>query len=215
MLQIDMSASLRSTSGKGAMRRLRMDGNTPAVVYGGGGEAVKLQFDSKTLMAKLLKYYRRNTLVTLKIDGKSTKSVVIGEVQTHPVRDSLIHVDFCEIDLAKRRDFDVPVAYEGTAKGVDLGGVLMIHNTTVVIEGKPLDIPDECIVDIAELDIGDSIKCGTISLPDNVKMVTHPDIAIVAVVTPGAKETELEDEEEGEIVEGEGDESVEEAADDA
>ena len=213
MLQVDMSASLRSTSGKGAMRRLRMEGKTPAVVYGGGREAVALQFDSKTLMAKLLKFYRRNTLVTLKIDGESDKSVVIGEVQTHPVRDTLIHVDFCQIDLAEERAFDVPVVYEGSAIGVDLGGVLMVHHPTVVIEGKPLDIPDECILDITDLDIGDNIKCGVISIPENVKMVTSSDTVVVAVIAPGAQEAEIEDEEDGEVVEGEGAEGVEEETD--
>lgn len=213
MLQVDMSASFRSVSGKGAMRRLRMEGKTPAVVYGGGGESVALQLDSKVLMAKLLKFYRRNTLVTLKIDGEGDKSVIIGEVQTHPVRDTLIHVDFCEIDLAKRRAFDVPVVYEGTAKGVDLGGVLMVHHATVVIEGKPLDIPDECTLDITDLDIGDGIKCQTISIPENVMMVTSPDAVVVAVIAPGAQEVDIEDEEEGEVVEGEGAESSEEAAD--
>ena len=213
MLQVDMSASLSSTSGKGAMRRLRMEGKTPAVVYGDGREAVTLQLDSRTLMAKLLKFYRRNTLVTLKIDGESDKSVIIGEVQTDPVRDTLIHVDFCQIDLAKRRAFNVPVVYEGAAKGVDLGGVLMVHHATVVIEGKPLDIPDECTLDITDLDIGDGIKCETISIPENVTMVTSPDAVVVAVIAPGAQEVDIEDEEEGEVVEGEGAESSEEEAD--
>jgi len=212
MIQVDMSASFRSTSGKGAMRRLRMEGMTPAVVYGDGGGAVSLQLDSKILLAKLLKFYRRNTLVTLKIDGESDKSVVIGEVQTHPVRDTLIHVDFREIDLAKEHAFNVPVIYEGSAKGVDLGGVLIIHHQTVVIQGKPMDIPDECVLDVSELDIGESLKCGNIVITDNVKMITDPNASAVAVLAPGAKEVDEEvDGEEGEAVEGEAVESAEEA----
>ena len=208
MLQVEMSASHRATSGKGAMRRLRMEGMTPAVVYGGGGEAVRLQLESKTLMAKLLEFYRRNTLVTLKIDGESEKSVLISEVQTHPVSDALIHVDFCEIDLSKDRPFDVPVVFEGIAKGVDLGGVLIVTCGTVVIEGNVLDIPDQCTLDVTDLDIGENLKCSDISVPDSVRMITAPDETIVAVTLAGMQETEIEEDEEGVVeAEAEGDEA--------
>jgi large subunit ribosomal protein L25 len=207
MLQVEMSASLRSVTGKGAMRRLRMEGMTPAVVYGSGGEALSLQLESKTLTGKLLDIYRRNAIVTLKIDGKENKSVLIGEVQTHPVRDSLIHVDFCEIDLDRDRAFDVPIFYDGPAKGEDLGGELMVHYPTIVLEGKPLDIPDECTVDIREMVIGDIVKCGEITLPDGIKMKTDPNAIAIAVVKAGIKAVDLEDmeemEEEGEPVEEE------------
>lgn len=202
MLQVDMSASFRSVTGKGAMRRLRVDGFTPAVVYGGGGEALALQLESKTLMAKLLEFYRRNTLVTLKIDGEAEKNVLISEVQTHPVTDALIHVDFFEIDTSKERDFNVPVVYEGVAKGVDLGGILLVNQYTVVLKGKPMDIPDHCILDITDLAIGDSLKCKIIAIPDSVKMVTDAETTAVAVVKPGMKETdETEDGEALETVE--------------
>ena len=111
MFQVEMSASLRNTSGKGPMRQLRMTGMTPAVVYGGGGDAVKLQLETKTLTTKLLAFYRRNTVVKLKIDDQQEKNVMVGEVQTDPVRDTLIHVDFLEIDLEKNRSYSVPLVY--------------------------------------------------------------------------------------------------------
>ncbi len=187
MFQVEMSASVRNTSGKGPMRQMRMQGVTPAIVYGGGGDAVMLQLETKTLMAKLLEFYRRNTVVTLKIDGASDKRVMIGEVQTDPVRDTLIHVDFCEIDLQKNRTFTVPVVYKGTAKGVDLGGDMVIGHDKVVLDGKPLDIPDECVVDVSSLAIGDSIKCGEISIPENVRMISDVEGIAVSVIKPGTK----------------------------
>ena len=187
MFQVEISAAVRNTSGKGPMRQMRMKGITPAVVYGGGGEAMKLQLETKSLMAKLLEFYRRNTVVTLKIDGATDKSVMIGEVQTDPVRDTLIHVDFCEIDLQKSRAFTVPVIYKGTAKGVDFGGDMVIAHDKVVLEGKPLDIPNECEVDVTALAIGDSVKCGEITLPDNVRMVTDVEVLAVSIVKPGVK----------------------------
>jgi len=187
MFQVEMSASVRNISGKGPMRQLRMQGITPAIVYGGGGEAVMLQFETKTLMAQLLEFYRRNTVVTLKIDGASDRCVMIGEVQTDPVRDTLIHVDFCEIDIQKSRSFTVPIVYNGTAKGVDLGGDMVIAHDKVVLEGRPLDIPDECVVDVTSLAIGDCVKCGEISIPENVKMVTDIEVLAVSVIKPGQK----------------------------
>ncbi len=187
MFQVEMSASVRNTSGKGPMRQLRMQGITPAVVYGGGGEAVMLQLETKTLMTKLLEFYRRNTVVTLKIDGATDRCVMVGEVQTDPVRDTLIHVDFCEIDLQKNRSFTVPVVYNGTAKGVDLGGDMVIAHNEVVLEGRPLDIPDECVIDVTPLAIGDCVKCGEISIPENVRLVTDAEVLAVSVMKPGQK----------------------------
>jgi large subunit ribosomal protein L25 len=195
MLQVEISASVRNTSGKGPMRQLRMKGMTPGVVYGGGAEAQKLQLDSKTLLAQLLEFYRQNTVVTLKVDDGSEKTVMVGEVQTDPVRDTLIHVDFCEIDLKKDRAFNVPLILKGTAKGVDLGGLMNVNCTEVVIEGKPLDIPDECVIDVTSMAIGDEIKCATISIPDNVKMVTPSETVLVAIAKPGEKIEEAEEEE--------------------
>jgi len=176
------------------MRQLRMQGLTPAVVYGGGAEAQKLQLDTKTLMAQLLEFYRKNTVVRLKVDGGEEKSVLVGEVQTDPVRDTLVHVDFCEIDLEKDHAFTVPIVLKGKAKGVDLGGQMVVSCTNVVLEGKPLSIPDECVIDITSMAIGDRIKCTKITLPENVRMVTAPETVVVTIIKPGEKVEEPEQE---------------------
>lgn len=197
MLQVEMSASVRNSSGKGPMRQLRMQGMTPAVVYGAGAEALKLQMDTKSLMVKLLKFYRHNTVVTLDVENEGVKNVMIGEVQTDPVRDTLVHVDFCEIDLEKERAFNVPVVYDGTPKGVDLGGYLNTGVEEVVIQGKPLDIPNEVTIDVRGLEIGDELKCSAFAIPDNVTMLTDADTMAIAVMKPGIK-IEASDDEEGE-----------------
>lgn len=196
MLQIEMSASARNSIGKGAMRRLRAEGMTPAVVYGAGGEAMNLQLDTKSLMAQLLAFYRRNTLVMLKVDGGVEKSVIFGEVQTDPVRDTVVHVDFIEIDLSLEREFKVPVNYKGVAKGVDLGGLLQVQHPELVLLGKPVDIPDDCEVDITDLDIGDYVRCGKIKYPDTVELITDPRAVAVSIVQPGQKVEEEEEEED-------------------
>ena len=187
MYQVEIAASQRKSSGKGPMRQMRMKGITPAVVYGGGGEAMMLEMDTKILTSQLLEFARKNTVVTLQIEGFGEKKVRVGEVQTDPVRDTLIHVDFCEIDLEKDRRYTVPVIYQGTAKGVDLGGDMVIEYRKVVLEGKPLDIPNECVVDVTNLAMGDSITCGQIAIPENVRMVTDTSCNAVSVIKPGQK----------------------------
>ena len=181
MLQVEMSASLRTATGKGAMRQLRLQGKTPAVVYGGGAAAVPLALDSKVMMQQLLEIYRQNAVVTLKVEGDKERHVLLGEVQTDPVRDTLIHADFCEIDLKKPRCFDVPLVFTGVAKGVDFGGEMFVEHDSVAIEGLPLDIPDQCSLDVTELKIGDHLTLGSIQLPANLKLVSRADSVCVKV----------------------------------
>ncbi len=205
MLQVEMSASIRHESGKGAMRRLRMDGKTPAVVYGAGIDNLALTFDTQPLFQQLLQISRTNAIISLKLDDGSIKSVILKEVQTDPVRDTLLHADFLEIDLVKARQFSVPVAFNGVAKGCDLGGVLNVINGTVVLEGKPMEIPDNFEVDVTSLEIGQSIPVGILEIPKGIELITEKDAICVAVSRPGGK-----DEEESEEVE-----SAEEDAEEA
>jgi large subunit ribosomal protein L25 len=197
MLQVEISASVRNTSGKGPMRQLRMQGLTPAVVYGGGAEAQMLQLDTKTLMAQLLQFYRKNAVVTLDVDGGAKKNVIVGEVQTDPVRDTLLHVDFFEIDLDKERAFNVPIVLKGTAKGVDMGGFMAANCSHLVLQGKPMDIPDECVLDVSSMEIGTQKRARRLRVPANVTMLTDPMTVVVSIMKPGEKPVEdLDDEEE-------------------
>ena len=182
MLQVEMTAAVRTETGKGAMRCLRSEGLSPAVVYGAGNEATALKRDTKTLTANLLGVYRRNCIVTLKIDDGSEKFVTIKEVQADPIQDTLVHADFCEIDLHKARNFEVPLSFTGTAKGVDLGGTLTIYADVVTLKGCPLDIPDECSLDVTALKIGEELSFSAIALPENVELVTKPESVCVGVV---------------------------------
>lgn len=182
MLQVEMSANLRETTGKGPMRRLRIQGITPAVVYGAGVDTVNVQLETKPMTSKLLEIVRRNAVVTLKIEGVGEKSVVVKEIQTDPIRDTLMHADFCEIDLQKEATFTVPLRFEGVAKGVDLGGALETYASDVLLKGKPLDIPDEVTLDVQPLAIGDKLSFSAIALPENVTMVTEAEAVCVGVV---------------------------------
>ena len=186
MLQQEMSASVRKDFGKGAMRRLRTAGITPAVLYGTGRETLSLQLETLPLVKQLLKIQRRNAVITLNIEGDSSRHVLIKELQTDPVRDTLIHADFFEIPLDKPRKFTVSLVVTGVAKGVDVGGILEVVSNKVIVEGNPLDIPDTIEVDVTELAIGDNFIVSNLALPDTLKMLTSGDAVCVTIQAPSA-----------------------------
>jgi large subunit ribosomal protein L25 len=150
MIQQDMTASMRQQFGKGANFRLRQSGYAPAILYGKKSEPVPLAMEAKNLTKTLLRLHGHNAVVTLNIEGEKGKKkhhVLIKDIQTDPLTDTVLHVDFLEIDLDKEIVLNVPVVYTGIAKGVDLGGILNIMAHTVKIKGMPLAIPDEITVD--------------------------------------------------------------------
>jgi large subunit ribosomal protein L25 len=207
MLQQDMVASLRQDFGKGATRQLRKSGYVPAILYGGKMEPVSLALEEKTLTRDLLKYHGHNVVLSLDIEGDKSKKkhyVLIKDIQTDPVTDAVLHVDFLEIQLDKDIVMEVPILYTGTAKGVDMGGILNIMAHTVKIKGLPLDILDEITVDVTELEVTSAgITCGDLSIPSNVTLEEELDRVCVSVVAPKADvEEEVEEEEEAEAAEG-------------
>ncbi len=184
MLKIDVSATVRTVFGKGAARRLRMDEQTPAVLYAGGSNALSLQVDAVELHKNLFAIHGRNAVVSLNIDGdtKGTRHVLVKEIQKNPVTEQLIHVDFIEISLDQPREFTVPIQYLGKARGVDKGGLLQVLRAGVKLRGCPLDIPDTIAVDISELDMGQAgLTCDDLDIPNNVELIEKRDTVCVAV----------------------------------
>ncbi|HBH29414.1 MAG: 50S ribosomal protein L25 [Desulfofustis sp. PB-SRB1] len=184
MITKELSGAARHEFGKGPMRRLRAAGKTPAVVYKGGENAVALQFETKVLFNELIDIQGRNAVLTLTLDDGSQKHVIVKEIQTDPVRDTLYHADFLEIDLNKRASFFVPVRPKGKSKGEDRGGIVSIETTRIQVEGLPLTIPDSCTVDISSLQIGQSITVGDIDLPADVSLITSAEQVFARVSAP-------------------------------
>ena len=184
MITKEMTAAVRDAFGKGSMRRMRAAGKTPGIVYCDGKEALPLEFETKVLFNELIDVQGRNAVFTLKIDNGSEKNAIVKEIQTDPVKDSLYHTDFLEIDLKKPTKFVVPIRYTGKAKGIDLGGILDIHVRELELIGEPLNIPDECVVEISGMAIGDSVTAGEISLPDGVLLVSNADKVCVVISRP-------------------------------
>ena len=184
MIQKKIPAAVRADFGKGAARRLRTDGKTPAILYSNGDDALAIQLDTGLLYKNLMEIHGRNAVVTLNIDGDNVdeRNVMVQEIQQDPVTDMVLHVDFLEISLEKPITLTVPIAYQGTARGVDIGGELQVFQSTVRLKGLPLAIPDQVEVDIEPLDRGDKgITCGELAIPEDIEMVDDADAVCVAV----------------------------------
>lgn len=184
MLQVDMAAAIRTVFGKGPMRQLRMNNTTPANLYSRGDQAVSLQIDAGELFKKLLFVQGRNAVITIAVEGdsKDKRYVVVQEIQKNPVTGSIVHVDFLEIELDQQLDFVVPIDYQGTAKGVDLGGQLQVFKNNVKLRGCPLDIPDTIEVDITPLvQGGTGVTYGDLAVSEKLTMLEKPNVTCVVV----------------------------------
>ena len=210
--QISLKVDVRTASGKKFAKRLRYRGQLPAVVYGEGTASVACSVDYRAL-SDLLKAHGRNAIISLSA-GDASQSTIIKDIQYHPVRGEMLHVDFHRIDLARKIVVEVPLHATGSAVGVRIGeGILeqMLHELEV--ECLPTDIPDHIEVDVSDLDIGDSLHVSDIVLDgDDLSIVTDIDRTVFAVAAPALvieEEEEVEDE-EGMVVEGEEGEEMQE-----
>lgn len=184
----------REGSGKGASGRLRSQGLVPGVFYTAEGENVMVQAPTLPL-EKIFEKVGHTTVFNLEIKsdkGTETHPVLIWQVQRHPYKKHFLHIDYYGVDLNKEVKVDVPLEVTGTAKGVKLGGVLETYRETVRLASKPLDMPQHVVVDVSNLNIGDTINVADLKLPENVHAVYDHNYAVVAVL---AKTAEAEGEE--------------------
>src|SRR5438270_926285 len=154
---VSLAASPRTTTGKGAARQTRFRGKVPAVIYGHGRETQSLEVEAKALEKALTGVEPASTIIELAVDGMKTRTL-IREIQRHPIRPDIIHVDFYEIHAEEKVTLKVPVHLVGNPDGVrNAGGVLDQVTREVEIEVMPDDIPDRVELDVTALKIGDSL----------------------------------------------------------
>jgi large subunit ribosomal protein L25 len=193
--------------GSPAARRLRATGKVPAVLYGRGAEPAPISVEWRDLRSALTTDKGLNALLTLRIDGSSTKAIV-KEMQRHPVRRDVLHVDFLAVDVDKPITTDVPLVLEGEPEKVirDDGVVEQILNV-LIVTAKPDAIPGHIAVDVSDLEIGQHITVGDLQLPADVTTEADPEETIVTAKLTSLALAEEEEEEEGE--EGEEEEGAE------
>ncbi|HEX4228480.1 MAG TPA: 50S ribosomal protein L25 [Bryobacteraceae bacterium] len=187
---ITIAAESRDSRGKNEARRLRAKGSMPAVLYGGPAGALPVAVSPKELTRVLNSKTGHNTIFNLNVSGKEDTPVMIIDWQYDPIKDSLLHVDMKRIDLTKRLVVKVPVITHGDPKGVKLqGGLHEIVTREIEIECLPDDIPEQYVVDVSDLLLGQSIRVGDVPMTGSMKLLSPPETLISHVVSPRAEET--------------------------
>ena len=196
-MQATLNAGKRDGAGKGVARKLRAAGQVPAVLYGGGGEALSLALNAREAERVFHSVSVENTIINLAIDGAETVQTLVREIQTHPFRNQIIHVDFLRLQRGVAVELDIPVHFIGIPSGVrNDGGVLdhVLHD--IAIRCIPSLIPDAAELDVTALEIGDSRHVSDLSLPEGVEILTDSELTVCAVHAPRIEEEpEVEDEE--------------------
>ena len=203
---ITLVATPGRTTGSSASRRLRASGKIPAVLYGRGADPRSITVDWRDLRQALTTDKGLNALITLEVDGSSTQAIV-KEMQRHPVRRDVLHVDFLAVDVDRPIATDVPIVLEGEATLVirEQGVVDQVMNA-IIVNAKPAAIPGHISVDVSELEIGHTITVSDLVLPAGVTTEVDPE---ETVVTAQLTSLALAEEEEGEEAEGEEGEAAE------
>ena len=211
MEQLELKATVRKSTGNGPARVLRRAGEIPAVLYGRKTEPMSLSVNIRELENLTRQGNINQLLFNILIEnGKTqTKKVMIKELQTHPVTRDFLHVDFYEIDMQRKIKVGVPVLTTGKSVGVERGGILQIIRRELEVFCLPDNIPSEVVIDITDLDIGDSVHVEEVPLSGDVEFDAEVNFTVLTVVAPRV-EAEPEPEEEEEGVEVEGEEGAEE-----
>lgn len=185
MDQINLKASLRQDTGKQAVKKMRKDGQVPAVVYHRGEEPVSITVADKEISRIIHSAAGENVLINLTIDKEKkakARSVIIKEIQHHPMKRSILHVDFNEISLTEKIIVEVEVVAQGEPIGVKQDGGTLDHPLRMVkIQCLPTDIPKHIDVDVTGLKLNDSVHVRDLKVSDKIKILNDPDILLLQV----------------------------------
>jgi len=207
--EVILTAERRAERGSRPAGRLRRAGVVPAVVYGLGGDTVSVSVGSRDVTHILAR--GANTLITLRLAGDDQLTLA-RQVQRHPTRGDILHVDFIRVSTDVAVTAEVPLRLNGEPEGVRNGGLLEQLVFGLPIEARPQDIPTEIEADVSALQIGDQVRLTDLSLPPGVTPTIEPDALIAQVVAPRVAEEAAEGAEaaEGEAAEvAEGEEGAE------
>ena len=211
---LTLPAELRERAGKGASRELRRNGRVPAVIYGGKEEPTAIHIEERALVRQLGSGHFMNSIVMVEVGGKPVRTIP-KDVALHPVTDRPLHADFLRLSKDAKITVQVPVVFtnEEMSPGLKKGGVLNVvrHELELVCESDR--IPDEIVLDVPGLDVGDSIHISHVTLPEgSVSAITDRDFTIATIVAPSAlKRSEAEETAETETAEAAEEEGGEEA----
>ncbi|MCU1497951.1 MAG: rplY [Acidimicrobiales bacterium] len=179
MAEITLKAETRRDLGTGPAKRIRAEGRIPGVVYGLGTDPTPIIVDWKPLREALTGDAGLNALINLEVDGATTMTIV-KELQRHPIKGNILHLDFLRVSADALISVDVPILLEGEATDVERQDGTVDHLLfTLTVNAKPADIPNEIIVDISGLQLGEAIRVSDLRLPTGVTTDIDGDETIV------------------------------------
>ena len=183
MKQITIEGTSRADLGKKATKAVRANGNVPCVLYGEKkdetGKPVAIHFEVSEKQINKLVFTPHIYLVDIKIDGEDHKGIM-KEIQFHPVKDNVLHVDFFEVHAEKPIVMGVPIAAKGLADGVRAGGRLMMMIRKLQVRALYENIPEKLDVDVTKLQLGKSINAGQLSY-ENLEIITPKEVIVCTV----------------------------------
>ncbi len=190
----ELVAEFRETQGKGASRRLRHEGKVPAILYGGHSEARALTLSHQKLLIMLDNERFYSTILSLKV-GDQTQAAILKDVQRHPYKNAIVHIDFQRVEDNQKIRINVPLHFVGAAvsPGVKSQGGMVSHmRNDVEVACLPKDLPEFIEVDLSGLSINESIHLSQLKVPEGVELLAlaKEDVAVVAIHSPRAEEPE-------------------------
>jgi large subunit ribosomal protein L25 len=203
MATIEFTAFPRAEEGRGACRRMRRAGKAPGVVYGGTVAPTPIELDHNALFHALRAEKFHSSILSMKLDGTTTK-VLLRDVQMHPFKNEILHVDFQRVDENRKIHMKVPLHFVNgeISPAVKVSGAIVSHvMNDLDVSCLPRDLPEFIEVDLSELDVGHSVHVSGVKLPSGVSIVAHGtlDPVVATAVVPKA----IVEEEEAAPAEGE------------
>ena len=194
--QLTLSAETRERAGKGASRAMRREGRVPAVVYGNKEEPLAIHLEEKALIKAMSKGHFMNSVVMIEVASGGTARTLPKDVQFHPVTDRPLHVDFLRISEHSSVTVNVPIRFvdEEECRGLKRGGALNAVRHEIEFVCDAAEIPDEIVISLKGLNIGDSLHISAVKLPKGVtSAITDRDFTIATIVPSSGSVMEAED----------------------
>ncbi|HEX4684475.1 MAG TPA: 50S ribosomal protein L25/general stress protein Ctc [Gemmatimonadaceae bacterium] len=187
MATVSLTAQSRTGTGTGVARKLRQTGQVPAIIYGHGRAPQTLAVNTREVEKLLGSISAGSTVIELGVDGRTARTL-IREIQRHPTKRSIVHIDFQELVAGEKITVSIPLRFVGTADGVrNSGGILEEVMHQVHLRLDPSNIPDHIDVDVTPLTIGHSIHIRELTLPQGVAVLDDPGATVCVCTAPKAE----------------------------
>jgi large subunit ribosomal protein L25 len=183
-MQVEVTAMPRDSKGRRQVKKLRREGKIPGILYGHEFDPIPIAIDEKRFK-HLLRHEDLHGLLNLKVEGveDGDYTVVLKEIQRHPLRDDILHVDFQRIRGDEELTAEVSLHFVGEPVGVKAGGILQHYLYEVTVQCLPKDLPESIEVDISRLNLKENLRIHDLPTLENVHYLNNPE-EIVAAVTP-------------------------------